>query len=156
MKPSARQKLQIAFVLLTNAVMLAGALPAAAGLIPDQIVPKECTLGAIRSGSSGCTVCHLGVVAINITQFLMFAIALPAAALLIAIGGITLLVSGGSETAIKRGKQTLTYAITGLLIIFLAWLGVDTIIKVLTSNQQSFRGTFGPWHQLPVESCGIK
>ena len=156
MRPSSQQTLQIALVLLAGAAMLSGALPAGAAIIPEQIVPQECTLGAIRSGSSGCTVCHLGVVAINITQFLMFAVALPAAALLVAIGGITLLVSGGSETTIKRGKQTLTYAITGLLIIFLAWLGVDTIIKILTLGQESFRGALGPWHQLPVGSCGIR
>ncbi len=131
--------------------MLAAAPAAAGGLIPDA-----CTLGAMGANPGGCTICHLGVLVINITSFLIKFVAIPLAGLLIAIGGITLLISGGSESMVKRGKQTLTYSIAGIAIVLLAWLAVDTIIKVLTAGDENFTGTFGPWHDFPAEKCGIK
>ena len=149
------------FIGYATAALMLGAMltnpPAVnAKLIPDQLVPKECTLNAISTKFGGCTVCHLGALIINITNFLMYGIALPSAALMVAVGGITILVSGSSETLLKRGKQTLTYAVGGILIVFLAWIAVDTIIKTLTLGGTNFRGTFGPWQQLPVETCDIK
>lgn len=138
--------------------LTASIAPADAALIPKQIVPEACTGSAIIAKGKGCTLCHIGVMVINITDFFMYAIAIPAAGLLMAIGGITLLVSGGSETLATRGKDTMRYAVIGLAIVLLAWLAVDTIFKVLTGDQRGFRGVvqeLGPWNEFPAERCGI-
>lgn len=157
MSTAPRYHIKNAVTLLALAIVLAGPLAADARLFPKQIVPQECTLGAIRSTPGGCTVCHIGVMTMNLTTTLMYAIAIPAAGLLAAIGGITLLVSGGSETLHKQGVQTLTYAVSGILIVFLAWIAVDTIMKTLTLGKDQFVGALGqPWYQLPVNQCGIK
>lgn len=128
------------------------------------LIPTACL-----AGGSGCTICHLGVLTINITNFLMKSIAFPAAILLVAVGGIMLLISGPSEQRRTMGKKILTSTIIGLLIVMLAWLGVDTLIKVLTgsfkfggepgslfTNFNSSAGNFGPWNRLPIEKCGIQ
>lgn len=154
MKLFSRNLPSVALVVLFLAV---AASAAAASVIPKQLVPEACTLAAIRADAGGCTICHLAVLTMNLTNFLVLALALPAAVLLTAIGGITLLISGGSPKLVTQGKTTLTYTFGGLLIVLLAWLAVDTIIKVITLDQRNFRGTFGrPWYQLPIDQCNIR
>lgn len=93
----------------------------------------------------------------NFTEFLMYTIAFPAAVLLFAIGGILLLVFGGSEDKRVLGKKMLTNTLIGLLIVMLAWLGVDTIIKVLTLGRNAFisDGGIGPWNRLDPSDCPL-
>ncbi len=146
-------------IALLALLIYASPLAAAAALVPE----------ACLAGGSGCTICHLGILTINITNFLMKNVAFPATILLVAVGGIMLLISGPSEERRTMGKKILTSTVTGLLIIMLAWLGVDTLIKVLTgsfkfggepgslfTNFKSSAGNFGPWSRLPIEKCGIQ
>lgn len=135
-------------------LLLTSAWPAAAGLYPKQIVPEACSLKSVRANIESCTLCHIGVMAINLTNFLMFAVAIPLVGLLTAVAGIVMLTAGGSEQRITKGRNILINVIIGALIVFLAWLAVDTIIKVLT-GQESFRGTFGPWHEINPQNCPL-
>lgn len=137
---------------------LAAALPAQA-----QIVPAEC-----RSPSNiaqTCTLCHIAVMVVNLTTFLMKNIAFPAAVLLITIGGLTLLTAGPSEGRRTTGKKIITTTVVGLIIVLVAWLAVDTVIKVLT-GQFNFGGTpgtlfthlgvtFGPWNEINPVNCPL-
>lgn len=146
------------FSIALLATMLLAALPVSAIQL-TPIVPTECRGEAIQSKPGGCTLCHIAVMAMNITNFAMFAIAIPAVALLVAIGGITLLISGGSETMVSRGRKTLTYTIAGALIVFLAWLAVDTTIKVLTGDLRTLvidpAGRLGPWNRVDPAGCPL-
>ena len=149
-------KPQTLFALLALTVMVLVAIPAAAIQL-TPIVPAECRGEAIREKPGGCTICHLAVMAMNITNFTMFAIAIPAVGLFVLIGGITLLISGGSETMVKRGKQALTYAIAGAVIVFLAWLAVDTLIKILTGGVNALitGPGIGPWNKIDPGVCPL-
>lgn len=105
-----------------------------------------------------CSICHFGALAINLTNFLMYYVALPVTALLVAIGGIMLLIAGPSETLRSRGKDILKATIIGILIVFLAWLLVDTLIKILTNDWSEGVGSLlteqlGPWNNFNVEAC---
>ncbi len=140
------------------AVVIFAAAPAHA-----QIVPAEC-----RSPSNiatTCTICHIAVLVINLTTFLMKNIAFPAAVLLITIGGLTLLTAGPSEGRRTTGKKIITTTIVGLIIVLVAWIGVDTVIKVLTGTF-NFGGapgtlfthlgvTFGPWNEINPVNCPL-
>ena len=130
------------------AIFLGIAFLASAAVIPKQIVPEACTLGG-----SGCTLCHMGELVINLTNFLMYGVALPATVVLVAAGGIILLISGASETRRTLGKKILTSTIIGVIIIFIAWLGVDTIIKILTGGTQQL-SNFGPWNKFEIPAGG--
>lgn len=132
----------ILFLLLTASSALA------AGLIPCG-----------GQGESACTICHLGILVINVTNFLIEKIAFPAAALLTLIGGLALITAGPSEQRLKFGKQVLTSTIIGLIIVLVSWLAVDTIIKILVGGFQNlsidrFIGTVGPWNDVPVQ-CNL-
>ena len=137
-------------------LVLLASPPASAFFHPPYIVPAECSITSGANVAQTCTICHIGVLVINFTKILMFAVALPAVALLVAISGIMILTAGGSEQRLTRGKDILTKTIVGIIIVFLAWLAVDTVIKVLTLGASQFTGTFGPWYELPVGSCGIQ
>lgn len=111
--------------------------------------------GLVPCGTSTtrpCTICDTGVLVINVTNFLIYAIAVPLASLMIVIGGIMLMVGSASEERVRAGKKILTNALIGIVIVFIAWLFVDTVIKVLTGGWTGF-ANFGPWHRLPSGSC---
>lgn len=109
-----------------------------------------------RSGQPACTLCDLGVGIVNLTKFLMENIVIPAAALLIVAGGLLILISGSSEERLKLGKTIITRTIVGAIIVLLAWLMVDTTIKVLTigaGTDRQFKGALGPWNELKSDAC---
>lgn len=94
-----------------------------------------------------CTVCDFFVLIKNIVDFLTEAVAMPVAVIILIYGGLTLLTSGGSEDKIRKGKAALWQAVWGLIIVFAAWLIVDTIIKWFVAG--NFQFLFGPWNAIP-------
>ncbi len=154
---------RLAFIAAAVATVAGLAFPVEAALIPKQIVPEACSLSKVNLAKEygGCTLCHLGVMVINLTNFLMFAVAIPATALLVTAAGIIILTSGGSESRLGLGKDMLTKTVIGLIIVLVAWLAVDTLFKVLTAGRGStvgFRGAvelFGPWNTFPAERCTL-
>lgn len=142
--------------LLKPMIALALAQPLSAAAFEGGIVPAACRLGSTQT----CTLCHFGILVINFTNFLMENIAFPATVLLVAISGIVIITAGPSETRQKLGKTILTNTIIGIVIVSLAWLGVDTIIKILTGNLPAgsitkFAGAIGPWNEINPASCPL-
>lgn len=126
----------------------------------EGLVPAACRLQALRTTPQGCTICHMGELVINLTNFAMKTLAFPLAVLLVAIGGLMLLVSGASEERRSMGKKILTSAVIGLIIVILAWIGVDTIIKVLNGNfdltqPAELSRQFGPWNRFDASRCNL-
>lgn len=136
---------------------------AGTALAQAPIIPEACRFEAITQNPGGCTICHMAVGTIRLTNFLMTSVALPLAALLFAAGGFMLLISGGSEQRWTLGKNILTSTLIGVIIVFVAWLGVDTIIKVLTGAAAGETGSlfrnlplwFAPWNEVPISACKL-
>ena len=158
-----RHSLPWPVTILLIGVLLGLASPSAlAAVIPTFIVP--CGIQSLPTGdprSQPCTLCHMGIGVMNLTNYGIYVIALPGIALLVAVGGIILLTGGPSEERIKLGKRILVNAIVGATIVFLAWIAVDTIIKILTGNI-NFGGPpgiltqqWGPWNQLDPTNCPL-
>ncbi len=97
------------------------------------------------SGGGGpigaCTLCDALIVIRNIVNIL-FEIAIPITTIIILWGAIQLMISGGSEEKVKRGRATITGAVTSLVIALAAWLIVNEILHLLT-GQPNF-----PWNQI--------
>jgi hypothetical protein len=73
-----------------------------------------------------CTWCHFGKLIENIIDFLMYLV-FPLAVLMIVIGGILIMTSGGSSSRFSKGKEMITGAIIGILIALISWMIIDTI-----------------------------
>ena len=108
-----------------------------------------------------CTTCHLFELVLNILNFIWNPIAIVIAALMFSYGGILMIVPsfGGSVAMYESGKKVLKNTLLGLVIVFAAWLIIDTIIKVIVGNPQFgvlsqepgqiFPKTeYGPWNKL--------
>jgi hypothetical protein len=86
-----------------------------------------------------CTLCHLFVLAKRVIDFLTLNILFPLAVLMIVIGGVMFLTAAGDPGRIGTAKKILTSVVIGLVIIFLAWLIVDTIIMFITKSGSPFQ-----------------
>ncbi len=71
----------------------------------------------------------------NVISFLLFRLALPIAAMLFAYAGFLLLTSGGSEEKRSQAKEIFTKVALGLVVAAAAWLIINTLLSIFTSNQ---------------------
>lgn len=67
----------------------------------------------------------------RVIQYLLYCIIPPIAILILTIGGIILIVSGGSPNLKNIGKNILFYTIIGLFIAYGSWLIIDFVIKAI-------------------------
>ncbi|MFA5098849.1 MAG: hypothetical protein WC461_01365 [Candidatus Paceibacterota bacterium] len=98
------------------------------------------------TGEAACNWCYFGDLALRIINFMMYLI-FPLAAVMIVIGGIFIITSGGSSDRFSRGKEMITAAVIGILIALLSWIILDTIISTLATG---FKGIVGPWNNLKL------
>ncbi len=85
-----------------------------------------------------CTVCHLAQLAQNLLNGGIF-LAVFMTGIIFAWAGFLMLTSSVSDNISKAKKMFFNTAL-GLVIILVAWLVVDTLMKTLLG------GTFGPWN----------
>lgn len=78
-----------------------------------------------------CNLCDLYSGTRRVINFLLFYLALPAATIAIIAAGIMFLISGGSESLRTQAKDTLKWAIIGLILAFGAWVIVNTVLTAL-------------------------
>jgi len=98
--------------------------------VPTSLVP----CGTSATGNVQCTPCHLWLLADNIINFILW-LSLPILVIALLYGGIIWLISVGNPAQIERGKAIIWNALVGILIAFLAWLIVDSLIKTLASGR---------------------
>lgn len=117
-----------------------------------------------------CQVCHIFALLQNVLNFLWWDMSVPIAALMFAWGGFLMLFQTTSAGALEKGKKILTNTVIGIAIIFFAWLGVDTIIKIVAARpnyeigtsrtgivpqvQRGGRIKFGPWNEIDCPIVG--
>lgn len=70
----------------------------------------------------------------TITNVLLFLIGAISVIMLI-VGGIRYVVSGGDSTAVQNAKNTILYAIVGVVVAILAYAVVNFVISSFTSGQ---------------------
>ncbi|HEY4477027.1 MAG TPA: pilin [Candidatus Paceibacterota bacterium] len=132
------------FVLLVLADIAHIAL-AASGEYTGGLVPANCR--GTPGNNCPCRLCDLYQLGLNITEFLMQAIAAPLAALMLAWGGIKMLTSAGNPSAINEGKKILTTALIGIFLVFFGWIVIDTILTTLSFGFHA--SNFGAWYNKP-------
>ena len=122
-----------------------------------KLVP-ECSSISVggKTVTNVCTICDLFKLIQNILNFAWIYITFPVAALMLAIGGFMMLVPGlsGEKGAgsYSKGKKIITNALLGVAIVFLAWLGIDTLMKAVHGFQYNEGGGFGPWNAIQCQS----
>jgi hypothetical protein len=77
-----------------------------------------------------CKFCHVFKMFNDIYIFVLKMVA-GIAALMVIIGGLNLLLAGGRPAWIERGKNILTATAIGLMIIFGAWIIINTTFAAI-------------------------
>ncbi len=122
--------------------LLAAGLPlathAALGTFAGQIIPQVCNC----PGSAA----DWGCVLQTIQSFMNFSvyIATIIITLFIALAGFTYMTSGGSAEKRSLANKRVANAVIGLVIVLVAWLLVDSVMKVLYKSDAGF----GPWNAI--------
>lgn len=106
--------------------------------IADGLVPgsTDTTRGIVPCGRGGqrmCTLCDL-IVGIHVIIKFIMKIAIGVALLAIAIGGVMYVVSAGDSGAVETAKATIKSALIGFIVIFAAWIIVNTVMTFLSAN----------------------
>lgn len=125
----------ICFLFIASIFLVAIPASRAAGFDEDGLVP--CNGPSAGNGLPACKVCHLFQLVVNITKFLSETVALPLAGLMFLIGGIMMVSSGGVESRYKKGKEILINTLIGLILVFSAFLIVNTLITFFASGELS-------------------
>lgn len=69
----------------------------------------------------------------TVTNILLFLVGAVSVIMLI-IGGIRYVVSGGDQAAVTSAKNTILYAIVGIVVAFLAYAAVSFVTSSLTNS----------------------
>lgn len=129
------KRMKIAFY-LSVAVML---LPfiASAALVPCRGVE--------------CQACHLIVLGQGLLNWLI-GILIVVIGVIAAVAGFRMVMSAGNPGGVTQAKSMFMNAFVGLIILLIAWLAIDTVMKQLTKFDPAYDGSdqarFGPWNQI--------
>lgn len=108
------------------------------------------------SGQPPCQdICQLFELGKNIFDFII-TISFAIAVIMIVWAGFLMLMptlGGESATMYAKGRKVLVQAFIGMAIIFLAWLTIDAVIKILAGQtladgQVARIGGYGPWNEI--------
>ena len=116
------------------------------GLIWAMNAGAQAWVPLVPCGGAGnpCTLCHLWQLGSNIINFIIWNLSIPIASLLFLAAGVIFLTSGGNQERVGLGKRIFTNTAIGLIVVFCAWLLVDTLFKTLASG-----GFMGAWNKFP-------
>ena len=91
-----------------------------------------------------CTLCHLFVLFKKVTDFATTHIAIPLAIVMLTIGGIIMVTAAGNPGQIGQGKAVIRAVAIGLILVFAAWLIVNTIVTFLTPLEHPLKA----WYEI--------
>lgn len=134
------RKILITFLIITGLFWAFEAL--AVGWLP--LVPCG------REGTSDCQLCHFWQLGSNIINFLIFGLAVPGAILLFLWAGLLFLTSAGNEKRIESAKNVFRNTVLGLVIVFVSWLVVETLLKTLANPTSEAGRVIMAWNKFPA------
>lgn len=119
----------IASVLSVFAIAVAPALPAYAATTCTSAA--DCvTKGVDQSGGSTAPKADAGAIIKSIVDILLFVVG-AVSVIMIVIGGLKYVLSNGESAAVTSAKNTIFYAVIGLVVAALAYAIVHWVISVL-------------------------
>ncbi|MEI6288435.1 MAG: pilin [bacterium] len=96
----------------------------------EGLVPKECAEGTAENCGL-CSFISVFVLASN----LIVGLTGVASLVMFIWGGMEMITAYGNEARAKAGKEVITAAITGIVIIFLAWTVINLLVTSLAKGK---------------------
>ena len=125
---SVRNMQRFFLIFFTATILLAGIFAVAQPVdaAPWQLVP-EC-------GDGGCNVCDAIGVGINITKIMLGTLG-SAALLMFVYGGVLMAISRGHTDQVQKGKDALTNAVKGVIIVLASWVVINYGLAIMLGSK---------------------
>lgn len=127
------------FLLTFLFLLISSGSAQAAGLVP-------CGPG---TGKESCEFCDFFVLFNTIVKEVIFKYVPIVAVLMLVVGGVMFFLAGAKADAVNKAKGVITSVIVGLLIIFAAWVIVNTVLT--KSGIVESRSPF-TWYQISCKA----
>lgn len=101
-----------------------------------------------------CNFCSAVQLVNNVIEFVII-VAIVIATIMLAVSGVQMVISRGNPGAWQKAKDHLINVCIGILLIMAAWMIVDTLMKLLISDDVT--AEFGFWNdpKLSEDKCGL-
>ncbi len=128
------------------------------------LIPNQTQAALVPCGGEtqpACQFCHIFVLLNNIFVFLLipnadinnnFPLVPTIAGLMLIIGGFYLLTAGANPSTLGKAKSVITATIIGMVIIFIAWIFLNTLLDFM--GIQVWTG-LGNWWEF-TDKCPIR
>lgn len=113
-------------------------------LIPARIVP-QCGGDDDRYGPY-CQACHLMQLVQNLVNFAIFAAIAVATLMFVYAGFLYVTAASAGQDQLKKARNVFAKVFIGFVIILVAWLIIDLIMKTFLGDEQ--RENYGPWNEI--------
>lgn len=141
MKKNIKKCLQSLLLAPVVALGLSMAVPALAGAVPSGCSNSQTAINQGAAGGADCagsstqptSLFGQGGIFKTITNVLLYIIGAVAVIMLI-IGGIRYVTSGGDATQVKTAKDTILYAVIGIIVAILAYAIVNFVVGSFATN----------------------
>ena len=120
----------IAIIFFAGSYLVMPQVSMAEGLVPCGGYEFDDT-GALTGEEPACNFAYIIVLAQNVIEFLIFKLAAPLAALVIAWAGFLYLTSAASPAQREKAKKILKNVVIGFILALAAWLIVKTLLSSL-------------------------
>ena len=139
-------------VSLAGSYQADGATVTYEGLVPCGVGKTVYVNGTPRVDIP-CQFCHFFIMIDGILDFIITTIVPIIAVLMIVIGGIMFFAAAGNPASLASAKKLLTSVIIGLVIIYGAWILVNTFFLVIGVAETDFGTGIKNWFQIncPIE-----
>lgn len=109
------------------------------GLVPCGRITTDVVQGTnVSVIMCNCRFEHIGLLIRNVFDFILWKISVPLAGIVVVLGGILLIISGGNPALANQAKNMIKWAIIAVILIFTSWLIINTIL-VAIGVQSQFR-----------------
>ena len=99
--------------------------------------PTQAGVDAAQGSGQPTTLFGTGGVITTVTNTLLFVVG-ALSVIMIIWGGLRYAISGGNSTSVTAAKNTIVYAIVGLIIAFLAFAAVNWILGTLSPSSTNY------------------
>ncbi len=114
-------------------------------LIPEVVSAAPLVPCGSTGQPAACNFCHFITLGNNILNW-FFGFVFIIFGVMTFIAGFGLMTSGGNTSALEDAKKKLSNAFIGIIIVFSAWIIVDTLMKAAIPGGNV--SGVGPWHEL--------
>ena len=140
-----KKVIAISLFVFLSVILLSPARVSAVNIWQGATCGGSAPIGPDGGPTGPCSLCDAMIVGRNIITFL-FEFSMMLGTVMIAWGGIKLMIAGGDPGKITDAKKIMTSAILGIVIAVSAWTIVNTVLAALSPT-----GIAPPWSKITCQ-----